>query len=257
VLRTTLLGGLLENTEWNKNRGEEGVHLFEIGNIYYGSDESTCERLFLGLTSTGPLGAPHWKSKPGRAADVFHIKGALEAAMDGLRYAPYSFEAEDYACFESGSCLALIYKGQKIGRLGLVNRRLQALYSLKDPTFAAEVDLELLYSKQPRPFEYVPLPKFPAVSRDISFLVDRNVPYQEIKQAIDKLALPYLEEFTVIDCYAGEPVPPLKKSLLIRFVYRNSKGTLLTEDANRAEQKIIKILKSAFEIELREGGGKR
>jgi len=255
-LRTTLLGGLLENTARNKNRGAEGVHVFEIGNIYHWSDSSTVERLFLGLTTTGPLGAPHWRAKPS-PADIFHLKGALEAVMDGLRYSPYTFEPEEHAYFEEGACLALVYKSEKIGRLGLVHRRLLDLYSLKEPAYAAEVDLDLLFGKQPQPFEYVPPPRFPSVSRDISFLVDRSVTYQEIRQAIDKLALPHLEDFTVIDCYAGEPVPAWKKSLLIRFVFRNPKATLLAEDADRAEQKIIKSLTSAFEIELREGGEKR
>jgi len=254
LLRTTLLGGLLENTAWNRNRGMEGVHIFEIGNIYFWNENTATEELRLGLSSTGPLNVPHWKGKA-ETATFFHLKGAIEAFLESLRYMQFSFKEDGHPFFDEDMALAVLYKGEAIGRLGLVHGRLLDLYSLKGPIFAAELDLELLFGKQPRPFEYVPLPKFPGVVRDLSFVIDRDVPYQEIKQAIEKMAVPYLEEFMVIDHYAGKNIPQDKKSLSLRFVYRNPKTTLLAEDVDKAEQKIIKNLKAAFKIQLREGGG--
>ena len=254
VLRTTLLGGLLENTAWNRNRGQEGVHIFEIGNVYSWNENAAAEEQSLGLSTTGPLGAPHWKGKPAET-DFFHLKGALEAVLENLRYAPIVFEEAASPFFEEDYSLAVSFKGQTIGRLGQVHGRLLDLYSVKGPVFAAELNLGLLFSKQPRPFEYVPLPRFPGVVRDLSFLVGRDVPYQGIKMAIDKLGLPHLEDFGVIDHYAGANIPKDKKSLSLRFTFRNPKATLVAEDVDKAEQKIVKSLKSAFKIELREGGG--
>jgi phenylalanyl-tRNA synthetase beta chain len=253
LLRTTLLGGLLENTAWNRNRGTEGVHIFEIGNIYFRSEDATAEKLHLGLSTTGPLGTQHWKGRPGEA-NFFHLKGAVEASLESLRYAPFSFKEDGHPFFEEDYSLAVLYKGEKIGRMGQVHSRLLDLYSLGGPVYAAELDLDLLFGKQPRPFEYVPPPKFPGVVRDLSFLVDRDVPFQEIKQVLDKMVVPYLEEFSIIDHYAGERIPRDKKSLSLRFTFRNPKATLLAKDVDKAEQKIIKNLKSAFKIQLREGG---
>ena len=69
------------------------------------------------------------------------------------------------------------------------------------------------------------------------------------------MAIPHLEDFGLIDHYAVESIPRDRKSLSLRFVYRSSKATLQAGDVDKAEQKIIKNLKSAFNIQLREGGG--
>jgi len=254
LLRTTLLGGLLENTAWNRNRGQEGVHIFEVGNIYSRNESAAAEEQTLGLSTTGPLGGPTWRGKPAET-DFFHLKGALESALENLRYAPLVFEAAASPFFEDDFSLAVSYKGQTVGRLGQVHSRLLDLYSVRGPVYAAEVSLELLFGKQPRPFEYAPLPRFPSVVRDLSFLVDRDVPYQGIKQALEKLGLTFLEDFEVIDHYAGGNIPKDKKSLSLRFTFRNPKATLIAEDVDKAEQKIIKSLKTAYKIQPREGGG--
>jgi phenylalanyl-tRNA synthetase beta chain len=253
VLRTTLLGGLLENTAWNLNRGLAGVPIFEIGNVYAQQEEGPVERLTLGLSATGLLGAPSWKERP-EPAQFFHLKGAIEATLEALRYAALTFDEAPHPFFEEGSALVLGYKGEKIGAMGRVDGRLLAAYEVEGPVYAAEIDLATLFDKQPKAFEYVPLPKFPAVVRDLSFLVDRAVPYQEIKSAVEKMSVPYLEEFEIIDRYAGDPVPKDKASLSLRFVYRNAKATLTTEDVDKAEHKLLMALKAALKIQLREGG---
>jgi phenylalanyl-tRNA synthetase beta subunit len=85
-------------------------------------------------------------------------------------------------------------------------------------------------------------------------LVDRGRAYQDIKSALERAEIPHLESFDVIDRYAGPHIPADKTSLSLRFVFRNPLATLLTEDADKSEQRILKILKSTFEIQLREGG---
>jgi len=254
-LRTTILGGLLENTARNKNRGIEGVHIFEVGNIYYWKDGGAGEEQCLGLSTTGPLEAPHWKEKAFET-DIFHLKGACEAMMVTLRYEPFSFEEKDHPFFEEGFSLALVYKGEMIGHLGLVRKKILDYYSIEGRLYAAEIGLQALFDKQARPFEFFPLPKFPCVSRDLSFLVDRVVPYQEIKRAIEKIAAPHLETFDLVDDYAGASIPGDKKSLSLRFIYRNPKATLLAEEVDKSEAKIIKHLQSAFQVQLRERGGR-
>ncbi len=119
--------------------------------------------------------------------------------------------------------------------------------------FAAEVDLDGLFEKQPRPFAYAPVAKFPAVSRDLSFLVDRSVPYQEIQKTLDRLAPPLLEGYELRDRFSGPSIPAGQVSLSMRFRYRHPQRTLLAEDVDRVEQEIIGQLKSAWNIQLREG----
>ncbi len=253
LLRTSILGGLLETAAWNKNRGLDAIQIFESGNIYYRDERGCRERLSLGLLSTGMREEPHWRQK-GREADFFHLKGACEALLQQLRYEPFSFEKADHPCFEPGSGLALSCKEEKVGYLGLVAERLSDAFDLKQPVCAAEIDLELLFGKQPKPFIYEAVAKYPAITRDISLLVPRDVAYQDICKAIEKIPLPILEEARLIDLYSGESIPNDKISLSFRFIYRHLQRTLLAEEVDRAEQQVLAQLKRAFGVQIREGG---
>jgi phenylalanyl-tRNA synthetase beta chain len=110
-----------------------------------------------------------------------------------------------------------------------------------------------LFAKQPRPFEYVPVPKFPGVSRDLSFLVDLNLSYGEIVRVLDRMTLPLLEDYELRDRFAGPALPAGKVSLTIRFRYRHPQRTLLAEEVDRLEREIVGQLESACPIQLREG----
>lgn len=253
LLRTTLLGGLLETTAWNVNRGMDGIHIFEVGNVFSREKEEFRERLMLGFSTTGPVGEPHWQ-KEAEAADFFHLKGTCEFLMAYLRYDPFSFEEKDFPLFEEGYSLSLVYKGETVGYLGLVRRSILQFYSLKQDVYAAELDFDLLMEKQRRPFQYVPVVKYPGISRDISFVVSRKTAFKEIKEAVEKLSLPFLEGFTLIDRFEGPSIAKDKVSLSLRFVFRSPKRTLRADEVDKIEQKVLGHLKTVFGIQLREGG---
>jgi phenylalanyl-tRNA synthetase beta chain len=254
LLRTTLIGGLMETAAWNRNRGLESVHIFEIGNAYCREEQNCYEHLCLGLLSTGPLAAvPHWREKS-RDTDLSYIKGALEALFGHLRYEPVFFEPAEHCFYEPGSGLAVSYKEVKIGHLGRVTAKIRDFMGVKQPVHAGEISLKLLFEKQPRAFAYVPVPKFPAVIRDFSLLVPRDITYQDLKKAIEKLPLPILEDFYLVDLYTGESVPQDKASLTFRLVYRHPQRTLLADEVDKTEQQVLNQLKRAFGVQLREGG---
>jgi phenylalanyl-tRNA synthetase beta chain len=252
LLRTNLLLGLLENAAWNRHRGLEGVHVFEIGNIYGFQGEKPEERLALGLLTTGALPDRGWQEKSAET-DFYHLKGAVEAAAAGLRYEPCSFEPADDPAFEPSRGLALLYKGQRVGRFGVVRPSVASAYDIDRPVFAAEIDLACLFEKQARPFAYAPVPKFPGVVRDLSFLVGRDVPYQDIQRTLDRMAPALVEGYELRDRFAGPSIPAGKVSLTIRFRYRHPQRTLRAEEVDRIEQDIVGQLKSAWDIQLREG----
>jgi phenylalanyl-tRNA synthetase beta chain len=253
LLRTTLLGGLMEAAAWNKNRGGESIQVFETGNIYCRWGKDCRESLSLGLLSAGLLEEPNWRRKS-RPADFFHLKGACEAVLRHLRYEPFSFERAEHPLFEPETCLALTYKEEKIGRLGSVAKRIRDFYGLKQEVYAAEIDLELLFGKQPKPFAYVPVARFPGVSRDVSLLVPRAVGYEDIRGAIEKFPLPLLEEVRLVDVFSGETIAAAEVSLTFRFIYRHPQRTLLAEEVDKAEQQVLGYLKKAFNVRMREGG---
>ena len=252
-LRASLLGGMLENIVWNVNRGAERVNIFEIGNIYFWNDSEAIEELFLGLATTGFVDQSYWEGK-NEEAGYFYLKGTCESILTYLRYEPFSFQEEEHDYFEEGYSLAVVYKGEKVGILGLLKSSILESFSLKEAVWVAELNLASLFGKQPQSFQYKPVIKFPSVSRDISFLVDRSVSYQDIKEAVGKISVPYIERFDLFDRYSGPNISEDKISLSLRFIYRHPKKTLLAKEVDSLQLKVIKHLRSRFNIQLREGG---
>ncbi len=162
--------------------------------------------------------------------------------------------AHPHPACDPETALAVQVKGEPVGWLGRLQGGLLQAYGVKGPVFAAEIDLGRLFKIKPRPFEFAPLPKFPAVSRDLSFWVGRETAYAEIRQAAARLDVAYLEGFDLIDRYDGPNAPDGQVGLSLRFAYRNPKATLTAEDVDKSEQKVVKALKAAFGIRLREGG---
>ncbi len=253
LLRTTLLGGLLENIVWNKNRGAEGIHLFEIGNVYFWQNKTNREQLTLALATTGLVGPVQWYRKS-EDTDFFRIKGALESLMTYSRYEPFSFKEGDYAFFEQEYSLAMIFKEETVGYCGLLKKNLLDSYSLKEPVWAAELNLALLFEKEPYSFEFTPVDRFPNITRDVSFIAGRSVLYQDIKEVVEKLAIPYLKEFDLYDRFSGSSIPNGKISLSLRFVFRHPQRTLLAKEVDTLLEKIINALVTKFKFQLREGG---
>jgi phenylalanyl-tRNA synthetase beta chain len=252
VLRTTLIPGLLENVAWNLNRGLEGVHVFELGNVHFWEGDKPREELRLGLLSTGLLPGAGWAS-PSTETDFYVLKGAFEALAEALRLEPVAFEEKAHPPFEAGRALALKVKGQEVGCLGVLRPALTAVFSVDRTVYAAEIDLAAMFGKTPKPFQVSPVPKFPGAIRDLSFLLDRGVSYQEVVRVVAKLNLPLLEGFDLRDRFSGPSIPADKVSLTVRLRFRHPQRTLVAEEVDRVEQEITGHLKTALNIQLREG----
>ncbi|UCE41950.1 MAG: phenylalanine--tRNA ligase subunit beta [Candidatus Aminicenantes bacterium] len=252
-LRTTLIGGLLENVAWNTNRGAEGVDIFEIGNIFQFDNDSYNEHLMLSMVMTGSTGERHWKEK-GREAGFFHLKGTCEALLAQLRYGSFFFKEENHPHFQDGRSLALHFKGEEIGWLGAIDQKILGAYLLKHEVWAAEINLSFLFEKQTQAFQYSAVAKYPSVSRDVSFIGAKNVSFEEIRVVLEKLQLPYLEKFTLYDRFAGSSIPQGEVSLSFRFIFRRPDRTLQADEVDVFQQKIIDTLRASFNFRLREGG---
>jgi phenylalanyl-tRNA synthetase beta chain len=253
LLRTTLIEGLLGNIAWNVNRGAEGVHVFEIGNVFFQKDGKCFERYFLGFAGMGQLDPVFWQEEPEKS-DFFHLKGTCEELLRYLKFDDFSFSREEHPFFEKNYSLCLRFKGEMIGNLGGVRESIVEAYSIQEPVWAAEINLGSLLEKQPKPFKYSPVSRYPGIVRDISFMADQDVSYQEIKNCIEKLNIPYLEDYVLYDRFVGEGISKDKVSLSFRFVFRHPERTLLAEEADSFQEKIIKTLSTEFRLNLRGGG---
>jgi len=253
LLRTTILGGLLENIAWNVNRGAEGVQVFELGKIFSLIGDEYREQRALGLAGSGRVGELHWRKKR-RPADFFLLKGACEAFLARLRYDDYVFKVVEHPFFRQGYSLELDVRGEPVGNLGLLRKEIQEAFGLKQDVWAAEINLDHLFVKQPRPFRYQPVAKFPSVSRDVSFIGGEEVPFAEVNTTVEKLRLPYLEKFFLYDRFSGSSVPRGKVSLSFRFVFRHPRRTLQAAEVDALMEKVVATLKTHHDFVLREGG---
>jgi phenylalanyl-tRNA synthetase beta chain len=253
VMRTTLLAGLLENAAWNLNRGLEGVHVFETGDVFHWiEDGKHCEELRLGLLSTGLLPGAGFGAAAAET-DVHVVKGAVEAVFEALRFDPVAFRREDQPSFAPGQSLVVLAKGQPVGTVGLLRRDFAAAVSVERPVYAAEIDLASLFEKTPRPFQYQAVPKLPGAVRDLSFVLDASRPYGEVVQVLGRLNQPLLESFELVDRFAGKSLPEGKVSLTIRLRFRHPQRTLVADEVERVMQDILGQLKAGLDIQLREG----
>jgi phenylalanyl-tRNA synthetase beta chain len=251
LLQTTLIGGLLENVAWNINRGADRVLIFEVGKTYFSQEDITHEEQTLAFVATGFIGFKHWQEKR-KKADFFHLKGTCETLMSQLGYESFSFKTKEVGFFEEEQALLLHLKGEKVGCLGMIKREILDAYSIKRTVWAAELNLSNLFQKQHQTFHFSPIGRFPSVSRDVSFIVDQDVRYQDIKQTVEKLSIPFLESFYLQDRFMGSPVPKGKVSLSFRFIFRHPGKTLLAEEADSYQTQIINTLKTGFHFLLRE-----
>lgn len=253
LMKTTLIGGLLENLAWNWNRGAEGVHIFETGKVFFQKDEDFVEQQTLALATAGIIGSKHWQQQTEKT-DYYSLKGSCEALLYYLGFTPVSFTPAEHVFFYSGHSVAIKAKGKQIGILGLLRESILEAYSLKEKVWAAEIDLEALFEMQPQMFHYTPVSKFPSVVRDVTFIADLGITFQEIKTAMAGLSMPNLEKFEFIDRFEGSVIPRGKVSLSLRFTFRDLNKTLQAAAVDNLLKRIIKNLQNTFNFQLREGG---
>ena len=98
------------------------------------------------------------------------------------------------------------------------------------------------------------MPKFPSVSRDLSFVAKRDISYESIKDELERMSLPYLESYELVDRFSGPSLPKDHVSLSIRFVFRHPGSTLIAGDVDKLQQQILANLKAAFNVQLRQEG---
>ena len=139
-----------------------------------------------------------------------------------------------------------------LGRCGMISRQTLKNFAIRQDVFFLDIDFELLSSLEQRPKNFVPLPKFPAVHWDIAVLVPDRVGGGDILQAIMNSGEPLIEQAEIFDVYQGDPIESGKKSVAVSISYRSSAGTLDDDTVGVVHQKMIDLLLSRFDGQLRE-----
>ena len=245
IMRTTTLPSMLEILARNYNYRNKTVRLYELGRIYLPGGEDGLANEAKVLT----LGAY------GEDMDFFTMKGAVEAILRDIRAKDVRFEgpagAPSDASYHPGRC-ATVWSGSNcIGMFGQIHPLVARNYGVDAELYCAELSFdELALAKGPDP-EYVPLPKFPAVTRDIAVVCDEAVTVGALKEGIRRGAQGLLKEVTLFDIYRGKGIPEGKKSVAFNLVLRADDRSLTSEEADADVASILSLLEQELGAVLR------
>ena len=243
IMRTTVLPSMLEILTRNYNYRNQNVRLYEVGRIYLpgGDDGLAVENKVLSMGAYGD------------DMDFYALKGAVEAILKDLRAEDVHFEVPSVTnpSYHPGR-VADVYAGdQRIGVLGQIHPLVAQNYGVDAPFYCAELDFgQLLCSRGPAP-EYVPLPKFPAVTRDIAVVCDEAVTVGALETAIRKGAKGLLKDCKLFDIYRGKGVEEGKKSVAFNLVLRADDRSLTSEEADADVKHILETLEKELGAVLR------
>jgi phenylalanyl-tRNA synthetase beta chain len=255
VLRTSLIPGLLETARYNFSWKNSNFKIFELRRIFFPQEG---DRLPLEVRSLGAVAAwletdVHWAVAP-RPVDFYDIKGCVEDLLDGLRIPEPGFvRAEDVPYLHPGKSARILTGGTEIGILGEIHPKVTERYAFPDKArvHLFEINFELLLKWAGDENRFRPLPRFPAVDRDLSLVVDGGLEAQKIVDVIRELRQPILEGVQLFDVYRGAPIPEGKKGLSYRIRYQSRDRTLTDEEVNEVHEKVIRRLEEVFQAELR------
>ncbi|OAG28149.1 phenylalanine--tRNA ligase subunit beta [Thermodesulfatator autotrophicus] len=253
VMRTTLVPGLLQTAQTNIFREHPTVKVFELGRVFFPKEGSSLpdEKYRLAGVLTGEA-SPLSCFRSERKFDIFDVKGILETFFNELGLKGVSFKPGSEEPF-LWPALSLTVKlsDKNIGFLGALRPGILEKLDISQEIFLFELDFDVLIEKASFEKKFVPLPKFPATSRDLALLLPDGVPVAEILAFVADKEIPYLEKVSVIDVYKGKGIPEGKKSLTLRFVYRASSRTLTDEEVNEIQEKVTQDILKQFQATLR------
>ncbi|MBA4601671.1 phenylalanine--tRNA ligase subunit beta [Thermoactinomyces mirandus] len=254
VLRTTLLTQLIKAAAYNVNHGNGHVKIFEVGKVYLSDEELlTClpeERFELAALITGKKTPTIWKSTWSDGHDFFVMKGILDSVFERFGLRDVEYQAAQLEGFHPGRTAVCIMNGEVIGVLGQLHPKLAKRYDLDEPV-VFQLDLESLLDRD-IDIMYHPIPRYPAVTRDLAMTVDINMPAGLLEAGIREVAGELLESVDLFDVFTGAQIGEGKKSVAYSLVYRAPDRTLTDEEVQEAHHKIVKHLAEFYGAELRQ-----
>lgn len=251
TLRGSQISGLLDIVNYNQNRKNADVAIYEVGNIFVATDSE----------DTRPLEIPHLAfaisgnvedktySSDAVAVDFYYAKAIVEqllAGYDNLAFEAYSEVKE----MHPGRTARILLGDRQVGFVGQVHPATAKAYDVKE-TYVASLDLDAMLELAPAQTVFVEIPKVQAVHRDIAMLVDAEKTHAEIVETITSSKVKTLSKVELFDIYQGENLPEGKKSMAYSLTFQSREKTMTEEEIAKAMAKITKNLVETLAVEIR------
>jgi len=256
VLRTSIVPGLLESMARNTAQQVDTLQLFEIGKVFYDKapGEQPEEVEVVGALITGCRWDQTWYSKK-EAVDFFDLKGCVQGLLDSLQISDVLYERTDGGdCpyFEPGYGARVVKDGLVLGTLGKIVSGVGMAFGLKQDAYLFDLDMGSLEKALPRAIQAVGLPKFPSISRDMTFIVSKRVEVGAMMDTISTFAQKQglIEDHFLFDVFEGRNIGEDKKSLSFRIVYRSASKTLTEKNIKKIHDQLSRKLIDDFKAGL-------
>jgi phenylalanyl-tRNA synthetase beta chain len=253
VMRTSLVPNMLETAARNQRQKNFNLRLVELSKVFFSKegDELPEERFNLcGLLSG--LRRPQGWNETSQSVDFFDAKGAVEALLTNLGMRDLRWSEKDPTPYLNPKAAARICSADvHLGDLGEVDSAVLESFDLMGPVYLFDLDFDLLMEQRVSLKQFKPLPRFPAVNRDLALVVSDSVAAQELLDYLEQHRPQYAENITLFDQYRGSQVAKGRKSLAFRITYRSEERSLTDLEVNEIHTELSQKVVAAFEAHLR------
>ncbi|WP_295802179.1 phenylalanine--tRNA ligase subunit beta [uncultured Microbulbifer sp.] len=239
VMRTSLMPGLVKALQYNLNRQQDRVRLFETGLRFVPGGELKQERMIAGLIY-GTRQPEGWSGGKD-LVDFYDIKADVEALLAHYEAeGEFTFAAAKHPALHPGQCAQVLRNGEPVGVIGALHPTLQKDYDLPKAAFLFELSQDALGQSVLPAFQ--PLSKFPEVRRDLAILVDAEVPVGDLLKVAVEASGEYLTDFNIFDVYQGKGIDFNRKSVAMGLTFQHPSRTLNDEEINAAVDAVVREL---------------
>ena len=243
IMRTTILPSMLEILARNYNYRNKSARLYELGRTYFAKNDGSGLAHEPKILSLGAYGD---------GMDFFALKGAVENLLEGLKITGVRYVAErQNPSYHPGRCAALWCGDVRIGVMGQIHPHVAGNYDVDCELYAAELAFDALYASMGGKPVYQPLPKFPAVTRDIAVVCDKAVTVGVLEDCIIRGAKKLLKDVTLFDIYTGTGIAEGKKSVAFNLTFRADDRSLTAQEADDEVKAILTLLENELGAVLR------
>ncbi len=253
ILRTSLIPSLMECVATNLRPDEPGLRLFEVGRVYLPRQaDLPHEREMLAIAMAGPRWPRQW-SEASAQLEFHDLKGVIEELLERINLQGIRFpRIAGRDVLHPGRTAAIDCKRIRLGTMGELHPRVARRFEVRVPVFLAELDLEgFLQAVEGDFLRVMPLPRFPAVRRDLAVMVEERVAVSDLLELIRLAGGPLLVGVELFDLFRGQGVPPGHKSCAFSLTFRSLDRTLNDAEVAEAEARIIEQLEKGARARLR------
>lgn len=245
VMRPAMLESGLEVIQYNCNRKNNDLCLFEFGTVYTKPGEQYDEQQQLAIWATGNVAAAHWDQQP-KPVDVFYLKGMVAKLMARCGISQV-VEATN------GLDVSYSYKKRTLCTIASVPAATLQVFDIRQGVYFVSIDWALwCKAAAASVIRFAEVPRFPAVQRDLAIVLDKAVTYRQVAEATKQLKLSALIDFDLFDIYEGEKLGADKKSFALSYTFQLNDRTLTDTEIDQLMRQLMSAYTTKLQARIRE-----